>query len=243
MSKMPANGADNPELPGIEREQPAPVPSPSLRAAILASLAAAVLALWLFSWLAHEVFEGDTLRFDEAVRTWIHQFASPSLTSVMVVISALGSQVLAVAVIIAGVIFLGLKWRRAAIWLLFTVAGGLVLELTLKYAFHRARPAPFFGAVPLSYSFPSGHSLMSFCVYGVLAGLLSHRARSALIRVLVWVMAVVLVAAIGVSRIYLGVHYPSDVIAGYLTAAVWVSALLAADRVRKHKRLHAPPKT
>ena len=239
MSKMPANGADNSELPGMEREVPAPVPSPSMRAALLASLAAAVLALWLLWWLAEEVFEGDTLRFDNAVRAWIHQFASPSLTSAMVGISALGSQVLAVAVIIAFVIFLRLRWRRAAIWLLLTVAAGLVLELTLKYAFHRPRPTPFFGAVPHTYSFPSGHSLMSFCIYGVLAGLLSHRLRSAAVRIMVWIPAAVLVAAIGVSRIYLGVHYPSDVIAGYLAAAVWVSALLAADRVRKRKRRSA----
>ena len=236
MSKMPANDADNSELPGIEREQPALAPSPSLRAAILGSLAAAVLALLLFTWLAEEVFEGDAMRFDDAVRAWVHQFASPTLTSAMVVISALGSQALAVVVIIAFVIFLRLKWRRAAIWLLFTVACGLVLELTLKYAFHRPRPAPFFGAVPHTYSFPSGHSLMSFCIYGVLAGLLSHRLRSAAVRIVVWIAAAALVAAIGVSRIYLGVHYPSDVIAGYLAAAVWVSALLAADRVRKRKR-------
>ena len=117
-----------------------------------------------------------------------------------------------------------------------------MLELTLKYAFHRPRPAPFFGAVPHTYSFPSGHSLMSFCIYGVLAGLLSHRIRSAAVRIMVWILAAALVAAIGVSRIYLGMHYPSDVIAGYLAAAVWVSASLAADRVRKRKRLHATPK-
>lgn len=240
MSKMPAKHAENSELPGIEREVPAPVPS--MRAAILGSLAAAVLALLLFSWLAEEVFEGGAVRFDDAVRAWVHQFASPSLTSAMVVISALGSQVLAVAVVIALVIFLRLKWRRAAIWLLLTVACGLVLELTLKYAYHRPRPAPFFGAVPHTYSFPSGHSLMSFCIYGVLAGLLSHRIRSAAVRIMVWILAAALVAAIGVSRIYLGMHYPSDVIAGYLAAAVWVSALLAADHVRKRKRLHATPK-
>lgn len=83
---------------------------------------------------------------------------------------------------------------------------------------------------------------MSFCVYGVLAGLLSHRIRSAGVRIMVWILAVALVAAIGVSRIYLGVHYPSDVIAGYLAAAVWVSALLAADRVRQQQRLHAKKK-
>lgn len=150
--------ADNSELPGLEREGSAPVPSPSLslRAAILASLAAAVLALWLFSWLAHEVFEGDTLRFDEAVRAWIHQFASPSLTSVMVVISALGSQVLAVAVIVAGVTFLGLKWRRAAIWLLFTVAGGLVLEWTPSTRFIVPGRRRSSGLCPTVTVFPAG---------------------------------------------------------------------------------------
>ncbi len=110
------------------------------------------------------------------------------------------------------------------------------MELTLKYAYHRARPVPFFGGVPHTYSFPSGHSLVSFCVYGVLAGLLSHRVRSTTHRLLVWLVAAVLVLAIGLSRIYLGVHYPSDVLAGYLAAAVWVSSLVAADRVRKHKR-------
>ena len=242
MNNMPANGANDSELPAIEQAAAAaPVlpPSPSMRAAILGSLAAAVLALLLFSWLADEVFEGGAMRFDGAVRAWIHQFASPTLTAAMVVISALGVQGLAVAVIIAFAIFLRLKWRRAAIFLLLTLAGGLVLEVTLKYAFHRPRPAPFFGEVPSTYSFPSGHSLMSFCVYGALAGLLSHRVRSAGVRVVVWVVAAALVAAIGVSRIYLGVHYPSDVIAGYLAAALWVSALLAADRVRQRKRRSA----
>ncbi|MBZ5568122.1 MAG: phosphatase PAP2 family protein [Acidobacteriia bacterium] len=209
---------------------------PSLRAAIVGSLAVAVLALLLFSWLAEEVFEGGARRFDASVRTWVHQFASPPLTSAMVAISALGSVVLAAAFIVALVIFLRLRWRRAAIWLLLTMAGGLILELTLKFAFHRPRPTPFFGPVPYTYSFPSGHSLMAFCIYGVLAGLLSHRIRSAAFRVLVWILAAALIGAIGLSRIYLGVHYPSDVLAGYLAAAVWVSTLIAADRVRRRKR-------
>jgi undecaprenyl-diphosphatase len=226
----------NSELPEIER---AAAPVPSMRAVILGSLAASVLALLLFSWLADEVFEGDAVRFDNFVRAWVHQFASPTLTRVMTVISHLGSGALALAFVIAFVVFLRVRWRRAAMWLLLSLAGGLILELTLKYAYHRARPTPFFGAVPHTYSFPSGHSLVSFCIYGVLAGLLSARVRSAAWRGIIWIVAAALVLAIGLSRIYLGVHFPSDVIAGYLAGAVWISSLIAADRVRKRHRLRA----
>ena len=207
----------------------------------MGSLAAAVLALLLFSWIADEVFEGDASRFDGFVRGGVHQYASPPLTRAMMAISHLGSEGLAAVVVIGFAVFLYIRWRWAALWLLLATAGGLVLELTLKNAYHRARPTPFFGAVPHTYSFPSGHALMSFCVYGVLAGLLSHRMRSRAMRVTVWVLAAVLVAAIGLSRIYLGVHYPSDVLAGYLAGAVWIGALIAADRVRKRRRLRAQP--
>ncbi len=116
-----------------------------------------------------------------------------------------------------------------------TILGALVLDLSLKYAFHRPRPVPFFVPVPYTYSFPSGHSLFSFCFYGVLAGLLTRSIRSRMARVLIWTLAALLVAAIGLSRVYLGVHYPSDVIAGYLAASLWVSTLVALDRVRMER--------
>src|SRR6185369_17932911 len=86
-----------------------------------------------------------------------------------------------------------------------------------------------------TYSFPSGHSLFSFCFYGVLAGLLTRRLKSRVARVLIWICAALLVSAIGLSRIYLGVHYPSDVIAGYLAASLWVSTLVALDHMRTRK--------
>ena len=112
-------------------------------------------------------------------------------------------------------------------------AGALALDMTLKYAYHRTRPIAYFGAAPLSYSFPSGHALCSFCFYGVMAGLLSARIKSLAWRVAIWIAAAVLVIAIGLSRIYLGVHYPSDVLAGYLAAAVWVGTVIVLDHVRK----------
>jgi undecaprenyl-diphosphatase len=223
-----------PKLPEPERSH---TPTPLMEAGMIASLAVAALSIFLFAWIAEEMAEGATLRFDLAVRSWVHQFASPTMTRVMTGISLLGYNILVVELLVAITIFLYLRWKRAAGWLAASVAGALVLELTLKYAFHRPRPQTFFGAAPHSYSFPSGHALVSFCFYAVLAGLVAARTRSPILRVTVGVLAGLLIAAIGLSRIYLGMHYPSDVLAGYLAAAIWVTTLLILDRWRKLRRM------
>lgn len=196
------------------------------------SLAVAVLALFLFSWIAESVSHQRTTNFDFMVRTQVHRYASPGTTKAMVAVSFLGGDGLVAAAILALVLFLWFRWRRATAWLSVTLAGALVLDMTLKVAFHRLRPTPFFGPLPRTYSFPSGHALFSFCFYGVLAGLLAGRVRSLPWRILIWTFAALLVFAIGLSRIYLGVHYPSDVVAGYLTATIWVATMVALDRWR-----------
>src|SRR5690242_1969871 len=197
------------------------------------SLVVAVLSLFLFAWIAQEMLEGETRVFDAAVRNWAHSFASPAMTRAMIGVSLLGYDILIVELVITVLVFLRIRWIRGAVWLGMSVAGALVLDLALKYAFHRPRPQPFFGDAPHSFSFPSGHALCSFVFYAVLAGLLAARIRSIAIRVALWIAAALLIAAIGFSRIYLGVHYPSDVIAGYLAAALWVTTLLVLDRWRK----------
>lgn len=211
----------------------APTPTPLFEAAVLASLVVAGLALFLFAWLGNEVLRGDTQHFDMVIRTWVHRFASQGMTSAMKTISLLGYDILIAELLIAFGFFAWLRWRRAAVWLAVAMAGSLALDMTLKYAYHRTRPTAFFGVAPHSYSFPSGHALCSFCFYGVLAGLLSARTKSLAWRLVIWIFAAVLVIAIGLSRIYLGVHYPSDVIAGYLAAAVWVGTVIVLDHVRK----------
>jgi undecaprenyl-diphosphatase len=213
-----------------------PQPTPTFEAAILASLGAAVLALFLFAWLGNEMVEGDTRHFDQIVREWVHGYASPGMTRVMNAISLLGYNVLIVELLVALAVFAKLRWRRAALWLTVAMTGSLVLDLTLKYIYHRTRPTAYFGMAPHSYSFPSGHALCSFCFYGVLAGLLSARTRPLVWRLLIWFAAVALVIAIGLSRIYLGVHYPSDVIAGYLAATMWVATIIVLDHVRKLRK-------
>jgi undecaprenyl-diphosphatase len=220
-------------FPGSE-----PVERPTLfeETVALISLATAALSLFLFSWIAESVAHEHTQNFDRMVRNQVHRYAAPGMTKAMVAISFLGGDGLVLAAIVSLVVFLWLRRRRAALWLLVTLAGALVLDLTLKYAFHRARPTPFFGPLPRTYSFPSGHSLFSFCFYGVLAGLLAGRIRSLPLRIVIWTSAALLVLAIGLSRVYLGVHYPSDVIAGYLTGTIWVATMVFLDRWRAHRK-------
>lgn len=201
----------------------------------LLSLGGAFFSIFLFAWLAEGLAKDGTVRFDAYVRAAVHQWTTPALTKLMLAATFMGSGGLIVIAVLAFALFRHFRWRRAAIWLLVTLGGASVLVLGLKYAFHRPRPVPFFGGMPQTFSFPSGHSLFSFCFYGVLAGLLARRAESKVLRVFIWALAAVLVFSIGLSRIYLGVHYPSDVLAGYLGGAIWVSTMLAMDRLRTRR--------
>jgi membrane-associated phospholipid phosphatase len=235
----PASPANAP-LPAPEKQPRPPVLMEFLG---FISLGVAVLSVFLFAWLAEEMRENDVASFDSSIRAWVHSFASPRLTDAMTIISLFGYNILIVGVISSIAIFLWLRWRRAAAFMAITMLGAGILDATLKSAFHRVRPQVFFGIAPTNYSFPSGHALASCCFYSVLAGLIAHRVKSMPIRIAVGVLAALMVAAIGISRIYLGMHYPSDVIAGYLAAAVWVSAMLSLDSYRVRRRKRRAPST
>ena len=90
--------------------------------------------------------------------------------------------------------------------------------------------------MPNSYSFPSGHALGSFCFFGILAWILAANVKSTMGKTAIYATAVLLILLIGLSRIYLGVHYPSDVLAGYIVASVWTLTVIFADRsLLKHR--------
>jgi len=189
-------------------------------------LGLALACLAFFSWLAQEVLEWHTQQFDNTVRATVHQHASPALTWFMRGVTHLGDwTVVLPAVLVLWGIFSLRGGRDYVRLLLLTMTGALVLDSALKLVFHRARPDPFFIAKPPSYSFPSGHSLISLCFYGLLAGMLSLRLKKRWQRVVVWAAAALVVGMIGLSRIYLGAHWPSDVLAGYAAAIVWMGTV------------------
>jgi membrane-associated phospholipid phosphatase len=206
--------------------------------ALLIGLLAAAVALALFSWLGREIILGVTLPLDDLLRDWVHALATPQLTKVMIAASLYGGPgwlvPLGVGLAIA---FLVRGWRRGALLIVVTMAGTGLLDTVLKLSFGRTRPEAFFDyPLPLSHSFPSGHAFFSASLLGGFAVLISGRIRSQVLRALLWVVTIGLILLIGFSRVYLGVHYPSDVFAGYAAAVVWVTAVALGDRLASRRR-------
>lgn len=186
----------------------------------------------MFAKLAGEMLEGETRQFDGAVRQFVHFHSSARLTAAMRFFTILGSSLVVSIAAASGCIALWVAGRsRRALSIATAVIGGSLLMWVLKMSFHRERPQPFFDThLPASYSFPSGHALLSLCLCGAGAALLSAEQTKRWVRIVIWTIAAALVLAIGYSRIYLGVHYPSDVLAGYLAALVWVLGVEIAYR-------------
>jgi undecaprenyl-diphosphatase len=193
---------------------------------------AAIAALCLV-WLAAKVTHGQTTALDANVRQWIHSVSSPELTRLFSAITFLGSQACVIGISACAAILMFWKGRADRALLVVTIMAGAELLLPmLKNHFHRQRPEPFFDErLPPSYSFPSGHALLSFCCYGLLAALCSASLRRRA-RWLIRIVAAALILAIGLSRIYLGVHYPTDVIGGYLAAIAWTALVAAIYSIR-----------
>ena len=193
-----------------------------------AGILLAVVAAATFGWVAIERRSGATMKFDLVVRGRVHESASPAMTAIARLLATLGSPVvLPLFFTIAVVAFHRLHWDREAIMLAAVMAVAIACDLGFKRLIHCARPKAFYGTLPSSYSFPSGHALYSLSFYGVLAVVLAAHAPPGAARVGIWGAAALLVLGIGLCRVYLGVHYPSDVIAGYLAAISVMSAMLA----------------
>ncbi len=210
-----------------------------LSLSLLLGLGTAIATLIFFGWLADEVLEGETRHFDETTRAAIHQLASPTLTLVMRGFSFVGSTIaLSIGTIIVVVRFAMKKWGREARLFALTMIGAGLLNITLKLAFKRARPEPFFNlSLPETYSFPSGHSLTSAVFFGALAAILTARIKSKRARAAIWIVSTFMFLTIGFSRIYLGVHHTTDVIAGFAAALIWILVVRFVEMQLRRRKL------
>ena len=199
-----------------------------------------VLALlFIVVALAGEVLEGDTQQFDERMLAALRDPANPAnpigpawLRTAALDITALGSAtVLGLAVVtVAGFLFLQGMWRRALI-VIGASLGGWFLNGALKMLFQRPRP----DVVPhlreaMSLSFPSGHALQSAAVYLTLGVLMMRFAHRRITKIYCIAIAGIATVLVGISRVYIGVHYPTDVIAGWLIGLSWALLCWTIER-------------
>ncbi len=180
----------------------------------------------LFANLAEEVAEGDSSRFDDTVLLWVHWYSPGWLDVPMRFVTALGYYWVVLPLLAVAAYAFYRKGRRiSGALLVISTVGSIVLTTTLKTVFQRVRPELFDSGYTASfYSFPSGHATVAVGFYGTLTLLVAWRMRG-LRRWAVVLGGLVLVLFIGFSRLYLGVHYPTDVLAGFLAAPVWISTI------------------
>lgn len=215
---------DTPTVTGPERPASRRIPWPVAAAAALAAL------LLLILWLGHELAEGDGANIDRAIMLWMRVPGHPDvpagpawLPSAMRDVTALGSSTVLTFAVAAAAIFLALhkRMRSVALVLGATILGSVTITI-IKALVSRARPELIDRLmVEVSHSFPSGHAANSAIVYLTLATLLFPVLPDRRVRAFVLGVALLLTGAIGVSRVYLGVHWPSDVVAGWVFGGGW----------------------
>lgn len=203
----------------------------------------AIAGTWAFAAIAEYVEAGATQVFDDRVMHWMAIHQTPTRRMVMADITELGTGVVVMMVVAVSALFLWLtRHRHSAALLLVATSVGIVINGLLKNVFHRDRPAIFdWGTEVFSSSFPSGHAMSAAIVYGTVAYLAARLQRTHVARALTIGAALILILLIAFSRIFLGVHYPSDTLAGLLIGLAWAAFCMASlEAIQKVALRRAP---
>jgi len=211
---------------------------------ILLNLFILVTALLVFTYVAKEVVSGESKGFDEMTLNYLRhdgkimEDEQTWLTGMMIDVTALGGTTTIFMITAAVVFYLLIQKQYEFMWLiLIATIGGAILSFGLKELFARQRPPLIYHLLTVkSLSFPSGHAMMSSVVYLTQGALLAKVRSNKNLRVYILLVAIILVFLIGISRIYLGVHYPTDVLAGWSVGLAWASLCwLAVKYLQKRK--------
>ena len=201
------------------------------------------LAVGVFLLITHEtIVERDNATTDRAVLLWVAAQRTPRLTGVMVDVTALGSPTLVMLfTAVTFAILIVLRDRRAALHMAVASVGTLVWTFATKSIIEKARPTEVEHLVRVSgFSYPSGHSLAAAALYLTIAIVAGTRLEGGSSRAVLFAASALLVALVGISRVYLGVHYPSDVLAGIALGTAW-ALILAACTTAAAARGKRPP--
>ena len=215
-------------------------------AVTLMAIALVCAGLWAFVELADEVMEGETQTLDENVLLMLRDADDPAepwgpqwFSDLVRDVTALGGVAVITIITASAAGFLAVSGRpRLACFVVAAVIGGQLVNSALKRGFDRPRPdlVPH-GAYVTTASFPSGHATMAATAYLTLGSLLAAETRRRRVKAYLLSWAVGMTLAVGVSRVYLGVHWPSDVLAGWTVGACWALVCWLALKQLEHRRL------
>ena len=210
----------------------------SLIAAIgTVGIVSCLIIIYVVAQISDEVLDREAFAFDKIILLWIHSFSNPILDRVMQTITRLNDP--EVVSVVAGIALILLLWKRyypeAKIFVI-DCAGGVVLSYGLKSVFGKTRPDLWESAIEeVSFSYPSGHALGSTVLYGFLAYILATSYPQ--FSWSIYIAAVALIGAIGSSRLYLGVHWPTDIIGGYGIGFLWLTFCITMLKLQKMQKL------
>lgn len=189
-----------------------------------------IFFIYLFTEVAEEVLEQEVKAFDDAILSFFKHFETNGLDQFMIFVTELGSLWFLALFTIATIIALWVrnKDKWGILFFIAAIGGGGLLTKVLKFYYERGRPAINEDIDAVGYSFPSGHSMGSLIFYGFLTYFIIRSETRKGVKWFTATVAVLLVVLIGISRIYLDAHYPSDVIAGHLAGAIWLILCILA---------------
>ncbi len=197
---------------------------------IVFGIALSVLSFYIFMKIRSEIFEKELTQFDTTVSFFFYALRRPWLTYIMLIISFMGDYFVVIASIITALLLFFKNHKRGAFLFFSIVIMSVIIDSLLKNLIQRPRPTFSPLIIEHSYSFPSGHSMNSFVFYSLLAYMVYHYTKNITLTFFAFLIADVIILLIGISRIYLGVHYPTDVIAGFVAGFWWFVTVMLIDR-------------
>lgn len=211
---------------------------------LLTGLGIAGLFAWLFAELAEEVLENEMKSFDNSIINFFEAIETSALDIIYIGITELGSVwfLTTLSVLVILVLWFKAKDKWGILFFVIAVGGSGILTWLLKQFYGRGRPSINEDIDAIGFSFPSGHSMGSLVFYGFLAYLIARSSQKRAVKYLSLTVLGMLVLLIGTSRIYLGAHFPSDVLAGFIAGTVWlILCLLALEWVQLQSNSQVRP--
>jgi membrane-associated phospholipid phosphatase len=198
---------------------------------LLAGLIMSIVVTLMMAKVHEEISQPFLEHVDQSILQNIHAHDTPTLTRLAFTLTFIGSpKALVPGILIAAIVLWIVKLRHDAVLLVVAIGGAALIDTALKLHFRRIRPTvPWALVTEHSFSFPSGHSVGAVVLYGTITYLIWNHLNDFAERVAVIASALLLIAGIGLSRVYIGVHYPTDVAAGYLVGLLWLLTLVGSN--------------